>query len=117
MMRISWSAIALATTIATVAMAMPVQAGHGAIATSEAGNYGLSWDYSTLEEAASAAQRACGNDCIVREVYENTCAAIAKANTRVGWGFAPNQEKAEGIALGTCGPETCKVVAARCSLD
>lgn len=94
---------------------LPAWAEYGAIATSTAGEYGISWAYTTRTAAAQAAVSACGANCAPRAWFQDSCGAIAKAGTRTAWGYAPKKEKAEGIALGQCGLNECKIVASRCS--
>ena len=100
---------------ATFGVGIPALAQYGAIATSTAGEYGISWDHATRQDAERAAVLACGQNCLPRAWFQNSCGAIAKVGSRTAWGYALTKGKAEGIALGQCGQNNCVIVASRCS--
>jgi len=93
----------------------------GAIAYSKStGKWGYSYDYSSREEAESAAVGNCDrNDCVVKSWFKNSCGALAKASNKAlgySWG-APDRERAERIALSKCRERgsRCRIITWACT--
>ena len=95
---------------------------YAAIAYSESGRYGASWNFSTLGEAEASALDFCGlPDCYVRVWSVNGCASIAvNENNRsiAGWAWNNYRSTANQNALYQCrarGGEYCQVLVSACN--
>jgi hypothetical protein len=99
--------------------------GDGAIAFGQWGNGGAAWmittNRATTAEAQAAAMIGCnshGYNCAIRQVFKNTCAALAVQFSDYGFGydFDHNSNLAEQKALARCHSYglPCRVVASHC---
>ena len=87
-------------------------AGHvhaaGALAIDErqGDQYGFSYDYPSMNDAANKALNECGRNCQVVQTFANGCAAYAadqrRNSTVYGWGTASNGGQAQATALQYC---------------
>lgn len=93
----------------------------GAIAIDpETGQAGTVQDKNTEAEAVSAALRDCGSKgaatCEVSLKYHDQCAAVAWGRGKYGVASAVNEERAQRLAMDSCGQQACTIVYTACSL-
>jgi hypothetical protein len=77
-----------------------------AIDSNHGDSYGFSFQQPNAEAARKAAVAKCGTNCKAVVYFRNTCAAYAadqaEGSTVYGWGYAPNKERAQSIAMDYC---------------
>ena len=100
---------AMMTLIAPLLLAAPQRAdafGALAIDSHHGSSYGFSFQQPSAEAARNLAVSKCGANCKAVVYFRNTCAAYAadqaEGSTVYGWGYAPNKEKAQSLAMGYC---------------
>ena len=121
-------AIALVAALPFAAAPAHAQDAHGAIAfghsdKAQAAAYGFAWNYSSQDEAQTAARNACsaagGADCAVLSWFRNGCGALAMDRYgRAEGTSAMSEDRAEARAMQTCqsgGGSGCSIVAAACA--
>lgn len=103
--------IVFAAVFALIAMlfAAPQQAqafGALAVDSNQGDAYGFSYAQGSLEAARDAAVAKCGANCKAVVYFRNICAAYAtdqaEGSTVYGWGYAPNKERAQNLAMSYC---------------
>lgn len=79
--------------------ALAVDSNHGQ-------SYGFSFQQPNAEAARNVAVSKCGSNCKAVVHFRNTCAAYAadqaEGSNAYGWGYAPNKERAQSIAMDYC---------------
>lgn len=82
----------------------------------EDGQWGLSYNYASRNEAERIARDQCGRrNCKTVVWFKNACGAVAQSSTYWGVGEGDNRQQAEREALRSCGQRSCEVVAWGCS--
>jgi len=102
--------IAVAAIFAVLALLPAPRAAHafGALAvdSNQGDAYGFSFAQANPEAARNAAVAKCGKDCKAVVYFRNICAAYAadqaEGSTVYGWGYAPNKERAQALAMSYC---------------
>jgi Domain of unknown function (DUF4189) len=111
--------IALGTIAATQTLATTAafaQDMYGAIATSDASDWGYGYNYPTQAQAEAAALQQCGTGgCTVRVWFKNACGAVAENNNVVGWGWGDSESEAKAQAVSSCGSGDCKILTWACT--
>jgi hypothetical protein len=95
--------------IVSLFWAMPQEArafGALAVDSNHGPSYGFSFQQPNAEAARNVAVSKCGSNCKAVVHFRNTCAAYAadqaEGSTVYGWGYAPNKERAQSIAMDYC---------------
>lgn len=77
-----------------------------AIDSNQGASYGFSFQQPNAAAARKAAVAKCGANCRAIVYFRNTCAAYAadqaEGSSVYGWGYAPNKERAQSLAMSYC---------------
>jgi hypothetical protein len=102
--------LAIFLSLAAMLLIAAPQAAHAfgalAIDSNHGDSYGFSFQQPNAEAARNAAVAKCGANCKAVVSFRNTCAAYAadqaEGSSVYGWGYAPNKERAQSIAMDYC---------------
>ncbi|WP_158746983.1 DUF4189 domain-containing protein [Acidisphaera sp. L21] len=104
-MLLLWRTLGLQNVIvgAILAIATTSAMAEGAIAQSDDGRFGLSYNHSSAETADDVALSGCGADCKIVEHFHAACAAIARNRLGgFGYGVKPYEGQAQHEAYSVC---------------